>query len=918
MNIFQGSLLSVKRFRLAIRKIFGVPGNIWVTCNSDRTATAGGSGATPGSYLTVTFPDGSDASTVVGASGAWSVTSAQLASCPSAEELSISTSSPGAEAVVDSIEIQPDGSYLISGHGGRAGDVLKVTIEEVDYYLDLDGSEAWFFTRTPPTPPKDVEPSDVGTESDREDPYVISIDENGDGTYTVVGGGGRVGDELIVVANNVEYLVTVNSETGWTAVVGTKRPEEPASPNPYTEPYVVSITDNGDQTYVINGAGGRTGDKLVVEYKGWTKEITTTADDTWTAYVDMRTPATTDVAVDSGYVEPYIIRTDDNLDGTYTVVGGGGRIGDELVATINGTNYPIKVSADDSWSVIVDTNVPPATAGDGSSNYVQPYVTSVVDNADGTYTVYGAGGRAGDQLTVTIDERKYGITTTADDSWSLIVDTTVPAPAEGSVGTDYESPYVIAFRDAGDGFYVDGAGGRVGDQLDVVYETKTYTITVDADKSWTVYVTKRIDSVAVQDSYVKPYVISVENLGDGTYRIVGGGGLAGDKITISIDNNQFDGLIETDNSWEMVISYTRTISKDEITVEQSPAELDGYVTAQDAIYVDNAGSEMVECSDSGLYISWEAFVEHLKSIIGVDTTALDAINLDYDGGYAKKVLRFGDQYIAAFNYKYIKFSVIAGVVSDIVTIEKNYMTDRNCDVFRTQHGIYYFKKDGLLDRLTRLDGAESAVALDIDSFGDSMLPALVTLGGMEWLVNSDFSISYLIDPVTLEHTQGPVFSEIVLGHQGGLTSIVSADGRVFAECKDKITGKYGIYELKVESFTHLLGTIGQLVGGNSALYVFNAGGINELIKIDLATGQQQTLVSPSSIIGGHVIGDFGTFLRGDETGVFVTYDGGETFTDLFYTPSESKFIHLDCDGDRVIITKQWDTYTLQTYNLIKL
>lgn len=919
MNIIQRSLLSLNRFRAAVKKVFGPPGGLWVTCNADSTATVGGTGATPGHYLTVTFPDDSTASTIVGTSGAWSVTSAQLASCPSPDALSVSTSNPAHTAVIDSITITPDGKYFVQGHGGRDRDTISFTIDDETYTLTLDGSSVWFFTVEPKVPPQDLEPGDIDPGTDYVPPYVISIEDQGDGTHKVTGAGGKVGDKLTVVADGVEYEVTVNGDSGWTAIVG-ERIEDGIEVPGYVEPYVISITDNQDSTFTVIGGGGRAGDQLTVIINGSEILLVTNADNAWQVTVDMRVPGEEEVDVGSDYVPPYVTEIIDNQDGTHTVKGAGGKAGDTLTVTIKEVDYIISlITTGDTWSVTVTEEAVTEEDVDVGSDYIPPYVISITDNGDSTYTITGAGGRAGDVLTVTVEGQQHQITTTADDAWSLTLDLSTPAPGDVDVGTDYVPPYVISITDNGTTFTVLGGGGRPDEVFTITYGGDTYPITIPASGTWTVEITKKQPPVVeVPDTYVQPYVISVTNNLDGTYTVVGGGGRAGDLISISIDGNLFQAVIETDNAWTITLEFTRTVDLEDVVVIVRPDELDGFVTAADAVYADFDVAEFVECADDGSYISWEAFVEHLKSIIGVDTTALDTVTLDYDGGYAKKVLRSGGQYIAAFNYKYLTFSVVGGVVADVQTIEKNYITDRNCDIFRTQHGIYYFKKDGALDRLTRLDGVESGLALDIDSFGDSRLPALVTIGDVDWLVNSDFTISYLIDPATLEYTQGPVFSEIEISHQGTLTSIVSAGGRVFAMCKYKSTGYFGIYELGRGAFTLLLGTTGQLVGGDSALYVFNAGGISDLIKIDLSTGQQQTLASPASIIGGHVIGDFGVFLRGDKEGVFVTYDGGETFTDLFYTPGAQKFTYLDCDGERISITKEYDTYTLQTYNLIKL
>ena len=123
MNFVQQMLLSLNPRRI-LKKIgdivVGEPKGSWVTCHADGTATVGGSGAVPGTYLTVTFPNGSTASTTVRASGAWQVVSGILDSCPLGRDLEIVTGDPISVGVIDGIEITPDGSYLISGHGGAS------------------------------------------------------------------------------------------------------------------------------------------------------------------------------------------------------------------------------------------------------------------------------------------------------------------------------------------------------------------------------------------------------------------------------------------------------------------------------------------------------------------------------------------------------------------------------------------------------------------------------------------------------------------------------------------------------------------------------------------------------------------------------------------------------------------------------
>jgi len=913
MNIIQRSLLSLRKFRAAVKKAFGPPGGLWVTCNADSTATVGGTGATPGHYLTVTFPDGSDASTIVSASGAWSVTSEVLPSCPSPDDLSISTSNPANQAVIDSITITPDGKYFVQGHGGRDRDTISFTIDDETYTLTLDGSSVWFFTVEPKVPPKDIEPGDIEPGTDYVPPYVISIEDLGDGTHKVTGAGGKVGDKLAVVADGVEYEVTVTGADGWTAIVG-ERIEDGIEVPGYVAPYVISITDNLDSTFTVVGGGGRAGDRLTVIINGSEILLVTNADNDWSVIVDMRVPGEEEVDVGSDYIPPYVTEIIDNGDGTHTVRGAGGKAGDTLTVTIKQIEYLITlITTGDTWSVTVTEETVAEEDVDVGSDYIPPYVTQIIDNGDSTYTIIGAGGRAGDVLTVTVEGQQHQITTTADDAWSLTLDLSTPAPGDVDVGTDYVPPYVISITDNGQTFTVIGGGGRANEVFTITYGGDTYPITIPAEGTWSVEVTKKAPPVVeVPDTYVQPYVISVTNNQDGTYTVVGGGGRAGDLISISIDGSLFQAVIETDDSWTITFEYTRTVDLEDVVVIVRPEELDGYVTAADAIYIDQGGLEYVECADDGSYISWEAFVEAVKKIVGISDVMKDGVTLA--DGFPEKIVRAGDKYIASFSESYSIFSVVTGAVADLQVLGKNYKNQANRDIYRTEHGVFFMKKDGALDRLTRIDGLESDFTIDLASH-QSRLPSLVTLGDSEWLVNGDFSISYMIDPVTMLSTPGPVIAGARLD-SAGLASVVSVSGRAFALCTPD-GGSIGVYEISGAGLGERLSNAGQLAAGDKYLYVFNVGGSDELLRIDLSSGSRQTLTSPARISLGYTHGDFGVFMREDRQGIYVTYDAGVTFEDLFYTPNQARFYHVDLNHDQVTITKWFDTYSLQAYDLIK-
>ena len=659
MNIIQRVLLSLK-LRRALKRAGGVepgePGGTWVTCHADGTAMVGGSGAGPGTYLTVTFPNGSTASTTVRASGAWQVVSGILDSCPLAGDLEIVTGDPTSVGVIDSIEITPDGSYLINGHGGRAGDVLTVTIAVEDFELHLAGAETWHFTVTPSVIPPDIGPGDGEVGSDYVPPYVISITPVGDGTYTVVGGGGKIGDTLNVIANAVSYPVTVRSDNGWTAIVGVK---------------------------------------------------------------------------DIGPVTP--------------------------------------------------------------------------------------------------------------------------------------------------------------------------------------------PDVEVEDSYVAPYIISVTNNGDGTYTITGGGGRAGDKITISIEEESLEATIETDNAWSVTIVYTRHVDISDVEIIVSPKDLEGFVSAADAVYADVEGRGMVECVDDGRYISWESFFGVVKNFVSILTAPIAKFSLPDYNGFPKKTIRIGSTYISVYDYKYVIYTAQDLVSGTERVVQKNYIFGKDCNAHKTNHTAYYWEKDGDFDRLTRYDGVDSDIVVDISAFGSNDLPMIVSLGDRDWVVNNTFSISIFVDPVTMETTQGPVyqFSMACNGESG--CYVFNSHSAFFQGVSNTV--------VEFDSGGVAKSILG--VGYNNLAatdsYLYRMGG-NKLTRVDLKAYESTVVTDVPANLGlrgafavDDTVISYSTDSVVGGSQISLSADKGSTWKSFFLDPANDRHIFSDVEDDELLLTMSTDdgVDSVVTYLLLK-
>ena len=341
----------------------------------------------------------------------------------------------------------------------------------------------------------------------------------------------------------------------------------------------------------------------------------------------------------------------------------------------------------------------------------------------------------------------------------------------------------------------------------------------------------------------------------------------------------------------------------------------GSVSAPDAIYADIAGIEFVEVADDGSYISWEQFIEQLKRITSINTTASRSITFGGAYGLPKRILKSGSTFIAAFDAQYVIFDSENELTQGTARIvQKNYISDRACDVFKTEHTAYYLRSDNGLDRLTRLDGSDTSIALDIaGSFGDMKLPTMASLGDEDWLVNTDFSISYLINPVTLAVRPGPVFSDVSLLIEGSGAEVASSNGRVFASAKRTNNQSSAVFEFTESAHSLVSENGGKVVAGNTYLHVMSGA---DLRVISLASGTLQAVTIDSALSHGYSRGDFAVFVNGDVS-LTVTYDAGKTFSKVFPVDGDSSLKWIDVEDSSLLVTRNFRDFDLLEYSLVE-
>lgn len=566
-----------------------------------------------------------------------------------------------------------------------------------------------------------------------------------------------------------------------------------------------------------------------------------------------------------------------------------------------------------------------------------PVIDGVSVNPDGTVVVGGSVGTPGQTIVVTFPDGSVGTGVVSNGgNWSvtspgavtpvpsapdLIVDQ-VPTP----VAPTTPEPGEVKPGDNG-GTVVGGGGANPGDDVEVTLPGgETGSGEAGDDGGWEVEFPDvpydpDLDAgdigVGTTPKPGEPVVDDITPNQDGSVTVGGSGANPGDQITITFpDGTTGTGTADDNGDWSVVSPGEQDpgITPGDVTVGAQPDPMAGSVSAPDAIYADVAGLEFVEVDDDGNYLAWELFVEQLKRVIGIDETATNLVSFGGAYGLPKRVLKHGDTYIAAFDGSYVIFNSAQQLAESTARIvEKNYISDRACDVFKTELGCYYLRADSGSDRLTGIDGTDTSLALDIaGDYGDIKLPAMATLGDKDWLVNTDFSISYLIDPDNLQVTPGPVLDDVTLLIDGAGNEVVSSSGRVFASIK-RPDATTAVVELTAGGYTLISEGSGKLVAGDDYLYILSG---QDVRRVDYNDGSEKLITLDSAVTHGYARGDFAVFLNGDVS-LTVTYDAGATFEKVFPVEGDSSLKWIDVEDDSLVLTRNYRDFDLLEYKLIE-
>lgn len=567
-----------------------------------------------------------------------------------------------------------------------------------------------------------------------------------------------------------------------------------------------------------------------------------------------------------------------------------------------------------------------------------PVIDSIVANPDGTVVVGGSGGTPGQTIVITFPDGTVGTGVVSNGgNWSVTSPSAVtPAPSAPDLIVDQvptpETPVTPEPGEVkpgeGGGTVVGGGGANPGDDVEVTLPGgQTGSGEAGSGGDWEVEfpdVPHNPDlnpgdvGVVTNPKPGEPVVDDVTPNPDGTVTVGGGGAKPNDQVTVTFpDGSTGTGTADDNGNWSATSPGEQDpgVKPGDVVVVAKPDPMAGSVSAPDAIYADIAGFEFVETDDTGNYIAWEQFVEQLKRVIGINTTPTSSISFSGTYGYPKRVLKSGNTYIAAFDSQYVIFESENQISQGTArVVAKNYITARACDVFKTEHETYYFRSDNGLDRLTRLDGSDTSIALDIaGTYGDQRLPTMTSLGEEDWLVNSDFSISFLINHTTLTVRPGPVFGDLTLHIEGLGAEISSANGRVFASASSVGAQGLAIYEINQNGYSLVSQDGGSIVAGNAYLYAVSGANLR---TINLSTGVERATTLDSEVHIGYARGDFAVFLN-DDVSLTVTYDAGETFEKVFQVEGDSSLKWLDVENDNLVLTRNFREFDLIEYMLIE-
>ncbi|MBK5417732.1 hypothetical protein [Pseudomonas sp. TH31] len=563
-----------------------------------------------------------------------------------------------------------------------------------------------------------------------------------------------------------------------------------------------------------------------------------------------------------------------------------------------------------------------------------PVIDSVTTNPDGTVVVGGSGGTPGQTIVITFPDGSVGTGIVGNGGgWSVTspgVVAPVPRP-EDLVVDQVPTPDKPTVPEPGEvkpgeggGTVIGGGGANPGDDVEVTLPGgETGSGEAGEDGDWEVEFPDvpydpELDpgdvGVITNPKPGEPVVEDVTPNSDGTVT-VGGGANPGDQITVTFpDGSTGTGTADENGDWTVVSPGAQSpdLGVGDVTVIAKPDPMAGSISAPDAVYADIAGLEFVEVDDAGNYIAWEELIEQMKKIVGVSATASVTSKLGYNGGYAKSVIKVGSAYLVTFDFKIFIFDSLQDLSSGTArVIEKNYLHNGYCGVFKTNHTGYYLRSDGGRNRLVRFDGADTGLVFDVVN---DNVPDIVSLGSVDWMYNSDFSISYLIDPVTLSVTPGPVFNDISLSFAGYSGWAANGAGRTFITAESNTTGYSGVYEVSAGGAKSLVVEIpGELTAGDKYLYIKSGTSVS---RVTLGTMSVTEFSLGHKLLEGYSRGDFAVF-RNSESSVTVTYDAGVTFEKIFVIQNDASLMWVDMEDDRLVLTRNYREFDLLEYQLIE-
>lgn len=564
-----------------------------------------------------------------------------------------------------------------------------------------------------------------------------------------------------------------------------------------------------------------------------------------------------------------------------------------------------------------------------------PVINDVAVNPNGSVTVGGSGGTPGQTIVITFPDGTVGTGVVGNGGgWTVTSPGTVkPVPAAPDLIIDQVStpdkptvpePGEIKPGEGG-GTVVGGGGANPGDDVEVTLPGgETGSGGADDNGDWEVEFPDvphdpDLDpgdvGVITKPKPGEPVVGDITPNEDGTVTVGGGGANPGDQITVTFpDGSTGTGTADDNGDWSAMspVAQDPGIKPGDVVVEAKPDPMSGSASAPDAIYADIAGMEFVEVDDGGNYISWEQFIDQHKKIVGVATEPGTTASLGYQGGFVKSIVKFGNTYLATFDQKTLIFDDEQDLANNTPrTVEKNYLHNGYCGVFKTLHTAYYLRLDRGRNRLVRFDGVDTNLIFDV--INDNV-PDIVSLGEGDWLYNSDFTLSYLINPVTLEITAGPTFDDIRVNTGGYSGWSTSGAGRTFVTATSTATNYAGVYEINNDG-THdlIIQSPGEITAGDQYLYVKNGTSITIMNLTD--DSSKETIVG-AALLEGYSRGDFAVF-KNDSASVSVTYDGGNTFSNIFVIESDASLMQIDVESDKLIITRNYREFDLLEFQLIE-